>query len=140
MSQFDHRIRVVSLANLHAMCARVSGTCHTFTVDDPAVHPAPSGDALSVRVTYSNPTEYGTPEPISIVFPVVYIYGPDSPAVILEGIDWLDDYIDPDDVGLDGMFQAFWTVTACPQLFASTPDASDWMTREEWDTEKERTA
>jgi hypothetical protein len=136
MLQFDQSVRVVSIRNLRAMCARVSGHCHTFIADDPARYMTPAGSVLSVRVEYSNPTEYGNPEPIATIYPIAYIFGPDDPAVILQGIAWQDDYINPDDVGLDGMFQAFDALEACPHLFASSPHSDDWMTREEWEAER----
>ena len=165
MSQFDHKVRVVSLPNLRAMCARVSGTCHRFDVCGPMRHLFPvTGSFPAVRVEYSNPNEYGTEYPIIAVFPVVYIYGPDSPAVILDIADILDEYgnsipddtdgiaeyedrgrfADPD-TGFPSIYpydpaQCFAPILDCPQLFRSGPDTSDWQTEAECDEQKERTA
>lgn len=60
-AQFDYTKRIVSLENLKAMCARISSTCHTFRVCDVTKN--------RVRVIYSNPDEYGSPEPIIVLFP-----------------------------------------------------------------------
>lgn len=60
-TQFDCEIRVVSLANLEAMCAHVSGFCHRFKVEKVT--------RSRVHVSYSNPDEYGSESPMIAVFP-----------------------------------------------------------------------
>lgn len=78
-TQFDTRQRTVSLENLEAICARVSGVCHTYAVSRVS--------RSRVHVTYSNPSEYGTPNPITAVFPCYPTAGGSGfdgqPAVIL---------------------------------------------------------
>ena len=61
--QFDHELRIVSPDNLRAMCAYASGMCHTYKVEKVTKNFA--------WVTYSNPSEYGTPRPVTALFPVI---------------------------------------------------------------------
>lgn len=60
-TQFDHNQRVVSLANLEAMCDRVSGTCHRYQVVKVTTN--------RVHVEYSNPDEYANDHPMLAVLP-----------------------------------------------------------------------
>lgn len=60
-TQFDHKVRTVSLENLRAMCARASGVCHRYEVIKVS--------RSRVHVQYSNPDEYGTPNPVTAVYP-----------------------------------------------------------------------
>lgn len=64
-TQSDSRVRMVGLANLAAMCKYVSGVCHRFWMDKP------SKSARFVRVTYSNPDEYGKDRPVTALYPLV---------------------------------------------------------------------
>lgn len=61
---FDHSRRVVSINNLQAMCRRISGVCHYFTADLGRWR-----GQRAVRVTYSNPDEYGNSRPYSAYLP-----------------------------------------------------------------------
>lgn len=72
--QNDSHVRVVSLANLRAMCARVSGMSHRFTAE-----------ITKNRCTleYSNPDEYGSPCPITWRLPLLRSRDLDNPDVIL---------------------------------------------------------
>lgn len=108
-TQFDHTARIVSLANLTAMCERISGTCHTFQVVKVS--------RSRVHVEYSNPTEYGTPQPITAVYPCYpnqYESDSDNPAVVLDALRYIHD---------DGGYisQAFDALTDCPTLWRA-PD------------------
>lgn len=116
--QFDHKIRVVSLANLKAMCERVSGMCHRYSVTKVSKG--------YVSVQYSNPDEYGAETPMVALFPVWSRYGKDESelGVILEihkvqfnnwsGEGW----------------QAFQSLIDCPVLWRDTKDGA-WLTTEE---------
>lgn len=103
--QFDWKKRVVSLNNLRAMCARISGMCHRFTVESVGAH--------SVRVSYSNPDEYGNAEPVTAVFPAYLVknFGTKETAVVLDAITYLHDR--------DEAWQAFEQLYGCPELFRS---------------------
>lgn len=80
-TQQDHKIRLLALDNLEAICKRASGWAHTFTIDKVT--------RSRVHVSYSNPSEYGTPNPITVVFPC-YPSGwdgdEDNPRVLLDAI------------------------------------------------------
>lgn len=110
-TQFDHNVRVVSLENLKAMCERVGGTCHKFTVVKET--------ANRVFVQYSNPDEYGNPRPIIAVYPswpTGILDG--SPAVALNMINCTGDR--------DGYgYQAFFQLEDCPELFRHD---NNWLT------------
>jgi hypothetical protein len=118
--QMDTTKRVVAVANLHAMCARISGTCHTFRVAGANEH--------RVSVRYSNPDEYGSEEPITAVLPA-YMMGlgsnVDDYAVILDPLRY---------VGCTGKneeaWQAFHELWDCPELFQDEFDGP-WHTRYE---------
>lgn len=112
-TQFDHIVRVVALSNLEAMCQRISGVCHKFEV----VKCGPN----TCHVQYSNPDEYGSPEPITAVYPCYKAH--DGFAVVLEASKYH---------GCTGKneeaWQAFSQLTDCPQLWNKGPDSSDWAT------------
>jgi hypothetical protein len=70
---------MVGLANLAAMCKHVSGVCHRFTMDEP------SKSARFVRVTYSNPDEYGNDRPVTALYPLIRdCYGKGEHTAILK--------------------------------------------------------
>lgn len=112
-TQFDWNKRVVSLANLEAMCERVSGTCHTFTVSKVS--------RSRVYVEYSNPTEYGTPQPMTAIFPC-YPAGWDQVAIVLDIINVIHDNWHGEG------WQAFAPLMDCPVLWATLQDGKfvDW--------------
>lgn len=117
-TQFDHRIRVVSLENLKAMCERVSGVCHRYEVTKVS--------SSRVHVEYSNPDEYGSAHPMVAVFPC-YPSGNrtddiNNHAIVLEYRNVLHDNWDGEG------WQAFECLRDCPELFRG-PDG--WRTREE---------
>lgn len=112
-TQFDHHKRVVSLCNLRAMCARISGTCHRFAVE--------SVGASTVRVSYSNPDEYGRAEPVTAVFPCYK--GTGNTAVVLDAIRYVNS---PDEE-----WQAFWQLFDCPALFRVSSDRDQWQSEYE---------
>jgi hypothetical protein len=60
-TQYDGTVRTVAIANLEAICERLSGTCHRFAVESVGKH--------TVKVSYSNPNEYGSEYPIYASFP-----------------------------------------------------------------------
>ena len=117
-TQFDHTKRVVALNNLEAMCARISGTCHRFTISKVTGN--------RVYVEYSNPDEYGNPEPITAVLPAYAAHN--NTAVILDAIDYK---------GCTGRneeaWQAFGELYDCQQLWRSQDNDG----REQWQTDYE---
>lgn len=80
-TSFDSNVRIVSLANLTAMCERLSGTCHRFTVEQ--------NSAARVRVNYSNPDEYGNAHPVAAEFALLPLYGKENPAVVLSALRYI---------------------------------------------------
>lgn len=116
-TQFDNSVRVVSLDNLRAMCERISGVCHRYSVVKVS--------RSRVHVEYSNPDEYGTARPMVAVFPcypsTFDCY--DNPAVVIEYIRIMQDNQDGEG------WQSFECLRDCPQLFRG-PDGQ-WSTREE---------
>jgi hypothetical protein len=117
-TQFDYQQRIVALNNLEAMCKRISGTCHTFKIAKVW--------ANRVHVEYSNPDEYGSPEPITAVYPCYKQH--DNAAVVLDAVNYL---------GCTGKneeaWQAFAQLTDCEKLFRSQVDTDTWK----WKTEYE---
>lgn len=118
--QSDKKVRVVALSNLEAMCARISGVCHRFEV----VYV--SGNR--VKVEYSNPDEYGNPEPVRAEFPCYPIgwHDDDNRLVVLDPVRY---------TGCTGRneesWQAFQQLYDCPELFRNNPDTEDWKSRDE---------
>lgn len=110
---YDHPIRVVSLANLQAMCSRVSGTCHRYVIDGMTAH--------RVRVSYSNPDEYGNPCPVIAHLPT-YPGSPDLPFVVLDPVRWTGGRKDDDEA-----WQAFDVLWECPTLYPSI-ETGEWQT------------
>ena len=122
--QSDNPARVVTLANLRAMCDRASGMCHRFWVE--------SYSANRVKVGYSNPDEYVTDNPTYAIFPawVDGAFGEKTLYVVLGHMIAVVN--DPD--GLNDQY--FCPVTDCPTLWRSNPDTDDWKTREEIEAAK----
>lgn len=106
-TQFDYRARIVSLESLHAMCARISGMSHRFTVTKVS--------RSRVHVEYSNPNEYGTPHPVTAIYPCFPSkFGSASDvAVALDALRYTG--------GTDGgyEYQAFDQLTDSPTLWRS---------------------
>lgn len=117
-TQQDHNVRVVALENLRAMCERVSGHCHRFEITGVS--------KTAVRVTYSNPNEYGTEYPMTMIlraYPSDWPGDEENPRVILEEGRVIHDN--------DGEgWQSFGTILDCPQLWRASVDGA-WFTREE---------
>lgn len=107
-TQFDRLERVVSVENLKAMCAHVSGTCRTYKVT--------SVSRSRVHVTYSNPDEYGQDHPMTAVYPCYPSNAPanpddaDNPCVVLDILRVLNDNWDGEG------WQAFDLLHCCPSL------------------------
>lgn len=99
-TQMDARSRIVSLENLKAMCEHVSGTSHRFSVE--------SVSNTRVRVTYSNPDEYGSSHPITATFPCYLSGDAGNPTVVLEYTKVTGD---------DEAWQSFEVLRDCPSLF-----------------------
>lgn len=108
-SQFDHRVRVVSVENLRAMCERISGMVHCYSVTKVS--------RSRVHVEYSNPDEYGYARPITAVFPCYpsTFDGLENPSVVLE-------YLRVTERGDGESWQSFEQLRECVQLWRS-PDA-----------------
>lgn len=127
-SQGDHKVRVVTLANLLAMCENASGIVHTYEVVG-----APS--AYRVSVVYSNPDEYGNEVHVLFRLPVYpNDFEPRNPFVVM---------VVASAVGGRNTFdrEAAWqtfdaAVLSGPELFRTAPRSNDWRTREEIDAER----
>lgn len=119
-TQFDTTKRVVALSNLEAMCKRISGTCHRFSVVKVT--------ASSVHVEYSNPNEYGSEYPVTAVYPC-YKNGfeADNSCVVLSAVRYVNDR--------DEAWQAFFQLEDCEPLFRSGLDGP-WVTEYEIRIEK----
>jgi hypothetical protein len=118
-TQSDHKVRVVSIENLRAMCERVSGVCHRYWVE--------SVGRSRVKVGYSNPNEYGTESPMFAVFPSYpsgFAGDQDNPCVVLEFLNVLHDNWDGEG------WQAFDALRDCPKLWRS-PEDSTWSTEDD---------
>lgn len=117
-TQSDHKERVVAVSNLEAMCDRVSGTCHRFTVSKVS--------RSRVHVEYSNPDEYGNETPMTAVFPCYpNPFEAENPFVVLSVIRVIGDNWDGEG------WQAFQQLMDCPTLWRSGPDANDWRSHAE---------
>lgn len=114
-TQFDSKVRVVSLANLEAMCEHISGTCHRFWIE--------SASRSRVTVGYSNPDEYASDRPIFAVFPCYpsTFDGKENPAVVLDYLRILEG----NDPTLDGEgWQCFEALRDCPVLWRKPQDGT----------------
>lgn len=102
-TQSDTRERVVSLDNLKAMCERLSGVCHVYSVTVVS--------RSRVHVEYTNPDEYGSDYPMTAVFPCFPGEEPDNPRVLLSILRVLRDSWDGEG------WQAFDPLVNCPTLW-----------------------
>lgn len=119
-TQFDSKVRVVALANLIAMCERVSGVCHRFSVSKVT--------ATRVRVAYSNPDEYGNESPIEAEFPCYPsdFDGKDNPSVVLHMVRVIGARGDSE------AWQSFSPILDCPVLWRSPRYGVDeWLSGDE---------
>jgi hypothetical protein len=114
--QQDHKLRVVALSNLEAMCKRMSGVCHRFSVSRVTENRA--------YIEYSNPDEYGHASPMTASFPAWH-YSTDHCVVALEILK-----VTKDNWQGEG-WQAFQPLLDCPELYRSSPEATDWQTHKE---------
>lgn len=115
----DHQVRVVSFEALDAMCEHISSPpCHVYR---------------PVRVTkqycyieYSNPNEYGTPDPVTAVYPVYRqdICGQTMWCIVLDMVRIVNN-----DEG-DTMWQAFECLRSCPTLHRDAV-TGEWHTAAE---------
>lgn len=112
-TQSDSRVRMVGLANLAAMCEYVSGVCHRFTMDEP------SKSARFVRVTYSNPDEYGSDRPVTALYPLVRDCHGKGEHTALLMIHSVINASDSED------WQAFGAVEDCASLWRD-PVSGEW--------------
>ena len=119
MTHFDHSVRVLSLANLAAMCERISGTAHTYRIERVTTN--------RVHVSYSNPDEYGNPDPRTAILPAwpSGFDGKENPSVALEILSVVGEREGDDDDFLRPLFD-------CEPLFRKRIDGQDV-----WETEFE---
>lgn len=117
-TQMDHKYRVVTVANLEAMCERISGVCHRFEVSKVS--------RSRVHVEYSNPNEYGTETPMTAVFPCYpgAFADADNPYVVLDMVRVIGDTWDGEG------WQAFTPLLDCPTLWRD-PASETWKTHAE---------
>ena len=126
-TQFDNKVRIVSLNNLRAMCERVSGSyCHSFSVTKTTAH--------SVSVSYSNENEHAVARPFLMVFRAYQTkeaWGRTDTFVILDPARTVHE---TPDHGGEG-WQCFQILLDCPTLWRDPTDER-WKTREEIEKEQ----
>ena len=110
-TQRDYPVRVVALTNLNAMCAHISGMCHSFKVVRIGQY--------RVNVVYSNPDEYGTNHPMEAVFPSYPSGDKDNPCIVLDILRVVHDSWHGDG------WQAFQPLLDCPVLWRD-PATGKW--------------
>ena len=120
-TQQDTRVRMVALANLEAMCERISGVAHRFEVSKVS--------RSRVHVTYSNPDEWGNEHPMTAVYPCYPSAWPgdeDNPRVVLNVLRIINDAWDGEG------WQAFVQLTDCPTVWRNGREDSDaWRTHKQ---------
>lgn len=114
-TQSDRQVRVVALSNLRAMCKHISGTCHQFYIARTTKN--------AIHVGYSNPDEYGNPDPIVAVLPAWKQY--DGMVVAIDPLRFVGD---KDGYG----YQSFEQLWDCEHLSRQNPDSDDWRTAYHW--------
>lgn len=111
ITQFDDKIRVVSLANLEAMCEHASGVmCHKFKVEKVT--------RSRVHVSYSNENEYAISYPITAIFPCYPFEDSDNPNIILDPIRIMNDRF-------GDSYQYFFNLFDCPVMWLN-PRTNKW--------------
>ena len=111
--QFDHKLRIVSIPNLKAMCEHLSGTCHRFFLD--------SVKGKYARVMYNNPDEYGHKSPIVALFQVIEHCG------TIGAILTIDKVVNcPNDCE---DWRAFEQLLECPTVWRLGAGAKEWRTQ-----------
>lgn len=116
--QADHKVRIVALSNLAAMCKRISGMCHRYTFDADRV-------TRYARVEYSNPDEYGHERPLTALYPVIRDhFGKDLHGVILATPHRVIGKTDSED------WQKFEILRDCPILWRD-PQTKKWRSEAE---------
>ena len=122
-TQFDNKVRVVSLENLKAMCERCSGTCngyHIGKVTTNRVH-------VWTNTSSSESESFG--HPVTAVFPAwpSGFDGKENPSVALEIMRVIGETDDDYDAS-----QEFWPLLDCEPLCRSLKDG-----KELWQSEYE---
>ena len=124
-TQGDMTVRMVTLANLRAMCARVNGICHAFSVDV---------GATRASVTYSNPDEYGNARPYTARFPLApNAFDTSNPWIIFT---LASDHGAEDEYGRDSCYQIIDAEIICAPVLWRDPVTGAW--REESEIRAER--
>lgn len=116
-TNIDNQVRIVALANLKAMCKRISGVCHEYSI----IKVTPN----RVHIEYSNPDEWGNPSPIIATYPSyrnVFEQTKDNPIVVIDIVDIFHDSHNGE------AWQCFEVIRDCPQLWNNN---GQWQTREE---------
>lgn len=116
-TQSDSRYRIVALENLRAMCAHVSGVVHRYRIVKVS--------RSRVHVEYSNPDEYGNPQPIVAVYPCYpspFRGDFENPRVVLDMLRVIGAGEDSE------AWQAFIVLADCPSLWRGGPNAEGWRT------------
>lgn len=124
LTQRDHKVRVVAMANLKAMCERQSGVCHRYCVSKVT--------ANRVRVQYSNPDEYGNEHPVEAELPCFPSEwdGAENPTVVIHVLRTIG--------GDDETYQSFEALWDCPELYRAPESGKDvWRSKAEWEALRE---
>lgn len=120
-TQGEMNIRAVTLANLQAMCERASGMAHTYSVEM---------RRTVCELTYSNPDEYGNPNPYTVRLPVIRNeFERENPYVLFTV---QSEYGGGDEHGREACFQTIESeIFDGAELFRK-PDSGEWLTRAEF--------
>lgn len=121
MIQLDHRIRVVSVANLRAMCVRASGMVHRYWVEKVS--------RSRLWVGYSNPDEWAAEHPMFAIFPcypnsAAGDGGRENLVAVLDFLRVVNDTWEGEG------WQAFTPLIDCVQLWYN-PEMDKWASKDE---------
>lgn len=122
-TQFDNKVRVVSLENLKAICERYSGTCNGYHVDKVTTNRV----YISTNTSASETESFG--HTVTAVFPAwpSGFDGKENPSVALEIMRVIGETDDDYDAS-----QEFWALLDCEPLYRSLKDD-----KELWQSEYE---
>src|SRR5262245_12917679 len=125
-TQQDHKVRIVALDNLSAMCVSASGWTHRYEISKVS--------RSRVHVEYSNPDEYGAESPVTAVFPCFPSTFPGdetNPRVVLDCVRVFGGRNEHD---REAGWQAIdASIVSAPSLWRSTSSSTQWLTRADID-------
>jgi len=125
-TQFDYNVRVVSLANLAAMCERMSGMCNGYHIDKVTTN------RVYVRTNSSPSDDESFGHSVTAVFPAwpSTFDGKENPTVALDILRIIGETEDETEAS-----QYFEPLMDCDQLWRN-PETGEWQTEFEIYSEK----